>query len=205
VTRPKARPHHWEFTSRFRRGAFGWKSQPAIQRVRQAVSEIKKVARRDPVLAAEGAVLFLERVSAALEQVGSSSGAISTAVNHAIEGLVAIIAKAPVDTETREGWLERLWEAHANDEIPYIERLGDFWGELCASREIASPWADRLVRIVRWRGARTLSSAAGRRHAGPDGLDSELRAGRAGHQTGRAGGTGCARRRSPSHVSEESR
>jgi hypothetical protein len=79
--------------------------------------------------------------------VDSSSGAISTAVNHAIEGLVAIIDKAPVDTETREGWLERLWEAHANDEIPYIERLGDFWGELCASRD-ASPWADRLVRIV---------------------------------------------------------
>ncbi len=70
------------------------------------MSEIKKVARRDPVLAAEGAVLFLERVSAALEQVDSSSGAISTVVNHAIEGLVAIIAKAPVDTETREGWLE---------------------------------------------------------------------------------------------------
>ena len=59
---------HWEFTRRFRRGAFGWKSQPAIERVRQAVSEIKTVARRDAVLAAEGAVLFLERVSPALEQ-----------------------------------------------------------------------------------------------------------------------------------------
>jgi tetratricopeptide (TPR) repeat protein len=145
---PKARAHHWEFTSRFRRGAFGWKSQPAIQRVKEAVSEIKKVARRDPVLAAEGAVMFLERVSPALEGVDSSSGAIGTAVNHAIEGLVAIIAKAPADAKTREGWLERLWEAHANDAIPYIERLGDFWGELCASREIASAWADRLVRIV---------------------------------------------------------
>ncbi len=145
---PKARAHHWEFTSRFRRGAFGWKSQPAIQRVKEAVSEIKKVARRDPVLAAAGAVMFLERVSPALEGVDSSSGAIGTAVNHAIEELVAIIAKAPADAKTREGWLERLWEAHANDEIPYIERLGDFWGELCASREIVSAWADRLIRIV---------------------------------------------------------
>jgi tetratricopeptide (TPR) repeat protein len=143
---PKA--HHWEFTRRFRRGGFGWKSQPAILRVRQAVSEIKKVARRDPVLGAEGAVLFLERVSAALERVDSSSGAIGTAVNHAIEELVTIIARAPADAEARESWLERLWEAHANDEIPYIERLGDFWGEICASREIASAWADRLVRIV---------------------------------------------------------
>ncbi len=140
--------HHWEFTSRFRRSAFGWKSQPAIQRVKQAVSEIKRAARRDSILAAEGAVLFLERVSPALEHVDSSSGAIGTTVNHAIEELVAIIARAPADAKTREGWLERLWDAHANDEIPYIERLGDFWGELCGSREIASAWADRLVRIV---------------------------------------------------------
>jgi hypothetical protein len=145
---PGAEAHRWEFTSRFRRGAFGWKSQPAIQRVRQAVAEIKKVARRDPVLAAEGAVRFLERVSPALEHVDSSSGAIGTAVNHAIEELVAVIARAPVTAPTRERWLERLWEAHARDEIPYIERLGDFWGELCVSPEIASAWADRLVGIV---------------------------------------------------------
>lgn len=145
---PKAKAHRWEFGRRFRRGGFGWKSQPAILRVRQAVSEIKKVARRGPVLGAEGAVLFLERVSPALEHVDSSSGAIGTAVNHAIEALVAIIAGAPVDARTREGWLDRLWEAHANDDIPYIERLGDFWGELCASREIATAWADRLVPVV---------------------------------------------------------
>ncbi len=144
----KARPARWEFTRRFRRGAFGWKSQPAIQRVREAVSEIKTVARHDPALAAEGAVLFLERVSPALEHVDSSSGAIGTAVNHAIEEVVAIIARAPADAKTRAGWLERLWEAHASDAIPYIERLGDFWGELCVSPEIASVWADRLVGIV---------------------------------------------------------
>jgi tetratricopeptide (TPR) repeat protein len=146
---PRARPARWEFTRRFRRGAFGWKSQPAIQRVRQAVSEIRAVARHDPAQAAEGAVLFLERVSPALEHVDSSSGAIGTAVNHAIEELVAIIASAPVNTSTRGDWLERLWEAHAADAIPYIERLGDFWGELCASPEIASAWADRLVGIVK--------------------------------------------------------
>ncbi|MBI3106109.1 MAG: hypothetical protein HYY95_11145, partial [Candidatus Rokubacteria bacterium] len=145
---PKAEAHRWEFVRRFRRGAFGWKSQPAMLRVRQAVSEIKKGARRDPFLGAEGAVLFLERVSAALEHVDSSSGAIGTAVNHAVEELAAIIAGAPADARTRGGWLERLWEAHANDAIPYIERLGDFWGEICASREIASAWADRLVPVV---------------------------------------------------------
>jgi tetratricopeptide (TPR) repeat protein len=146
---PRARPARWEFTQRFRRGAFGWKSQLAIRRVRQAVSEIKTVGRHDPALAAEGAVLFLERVSPALEHVDSSSGAIGTAVNHAVEELVAIIGGAPVSASAREGWLERLWEAHAADAIPYIERLGDFWGDLCASPEIASAWADRLVGIVK--------------------------------------------------------
>jgi hypothetical protein len=144
----KARTVSWEFTRRFRRGAFGWKSPPAIQRVRQAVSEIKKVARRDPVLGAEGAVLFLERVSPALQHVDGSSGAIGTAVNHAVEELVAIIARAPASAKEREGWLEHLWDAHANDEIPYIERLGDFWGDLCVSPETASAWADRLVPTV---------------------------------------------------------
>jgi hypothetical protein len=32
-----------------------------------------------------------------------------------------------------------------NDQIPYIESLGDHWGELCSTKEIASEWADRLV------------------------------------------------------------
>jgi len=77
-----AAPYKWEFKARFRRHAFGWRSQSAIQRVKQAVAEIKKVARKDPMLAAEGAVSFIERLSPALELVDSSSGAIGTAVNH---------------------------------------------------------------------------------------------------------------------------
>lgn len=140
--------HKWAFAPRFRRHAFGWRSQPALQRVREAVAEIHKVAKKDPTLAAAGAVLFLERVSPALEQVDSSSGAIGTAVNHAIETCARIIAEAPVDDETRDRWLERLWEAHQNDEIPYIDRLADYWGELCASRDRASAWANRLIGTI---------------------------------------------------------
>ncbi len=141
--------HRWAFKARFRRHSFGWKSQPAVKRVKEAVSEIRKVARKDPVLGAEGAVLFLERVSAALEPVDSSSGAIGTAVNHAVEQLAAIIAAAPVDEAIREGWLERLWDAHAADAIPYIETLVEYWGDLCASRAVASAWADRLMVATR--------------------------------------------------------
>ena len=148
-SRKSAVQHRWQFRARFRRNAFGWKSRPAIQRVREAVSEIKRVARAQPVLAAEGAVLFLERVSPALEHVDSSSGAIGSAVNNAIAALVPIIVAAPVPAGTREAWLERLWAAHEADAIPYIEVLTDYWGELCASKEFASIWADRLTEITR--------------------------------------------------------
>ena len=146
MTSPTA--HKWTFAPRFRRHAFGWRSQPAVQRVREALAEIQKVAKKDPALAAAGAVLFLEKVSPALEQVDSSSGAIGTAVNHAIETCARIIAEAPVDAETRDRWIERLWEAHQSDEIPYIERLADYWGELCASRDRASAWANWLIGAV---------------------------------------------------------
>jgi hypothetical protein len=141
--------YKWEFKARFRRNAFGWRSQPAADRVKEAVNEIRQVSRRDPVLAAEGAVSFLERISPALEQVDGSSGAIGTAVNNAVRALVPIIADASCEPKVREIWLERLWTAHEADAMPYIEILVDYWGELCASKEAASAWADRLVSTTR--------------------------------------------------------
>jgi hypothetical protein len=141
--------HRWEFKARFRRHAFGWRSQPAVQRIKQAVSEIKRVARRDPLLAADGAVTLLERLSPALEHVDGSSGAIGSAVNRAIVELVPLIGGAPADAAQRAGWLERLWAAHDADQIPYIEQLGEFWGELCGSKEVASGWADCLLEVTR--------------------------------------------------------
>ncbi|MEE9392505.1 MAG: hypothetical protein V3W41_08365 [Planctomycetota bacterium] len=135
--------HKWEFSPRFRKGAYGWKSRPAMIRIREAVSEIKKVARRDPILGGEGAVLFLEKVSPAIEAVDSSSGSIGTAVSKAVVALSQIIAKAPADEKTRRQWLERLYEAHQQDRIPYIESLDEHWGDLCADRKTASDWADQ--------------------------------------------------------------
>ena len=69
----------WQFASRFKRNAFGWRSDAPIQRIKGALSEITKAARIDRVLAGEGAVLFLERASPALQQVDGSSGAIGSA------------------------------------------------------------------------------------------------------------------------------
>lgn len=141
--------YKWQFKARFRKGAFEWKSGPAITRVKEALSEIKKVARKDPLLGAEGAVVFLKKLSPALEHVDSSSGAIGTAVNNAIDALAPIIANAPADEKTRDTWLERLFDAHEADKIPYIELLTDYWGELYASKETASAWADRLLWVTK--------------------------------------------------------
>jgi hypothetical protein len=141
--------HRWTFGPRFRRHAFGWRSQPAITRIREAVTEIKKIARTNPSLGAEGAVLLIEKLSPALEQVDSSSGSIGAAVNHALEALAPIIGSALVEEETRSKWLDRLWTAIQDDDIPYIENLGEFWGDLCSTPECASYWADTLIGTVR--------------------------------------------------------
>ncbi len=135
----------WEFSARFRARAFGGRSSRlACQRVKEAVSEISTVARKDPMLGAEGAIRFIEKLSPAIEEVDSSSGALGTAVNRALDALIPLIVEAPADPATRDAWLERLWDAFMADEIPYIEALEDRWGELCASPEVASRWADEL-------------------------------------------------------------
>jgi len=145
----KKTDHKWAFAPRFRRHAFGWRSQTPIKRIKEAVSEIRKAARKEPVVAAEGAVLFLEKVSAAIEQVDSSSGAIGTAVNNAIVELAAIIGKAPADDILREKWLNRLWQAIEDDDMPYLELLADYWGEMCATERHASRWADEFIDTLR--------------------------------------------------------
>jgi hypothetical protein len=139
-----ATSYKWQFAPRFRRRAFGWKSDTPIQRVKEAITEIKSVAKKEPVLAAEGAVLFLKKLAPAIEQVDSSSGGIGSAVNRAIETLVPFIVKAEVSHAVRQKWLEHLWDAIQDDDMPYLEYLGEFWGELCATPAIASYWADYL-------------------------------------------------------------
>lgn len=45
----------------------------------------------------------------------------------------------------RQKWLERLWQAINEGQMPYIEYLQDFWGELCQTSELASYWADNFI------------------------------------------------------------
>lgn len=143
-----ATTYKWQFAPRFRRNAFGWKSTTPILRIKEALTEIKAIAKKEPVLAAEGAVLFLEKLAPAIEQVDSSSGGIGSAVNRAIETLVPIIMKADVSRVVREKWLDRLFDALQEDAMPYLEYLEEFWGELCVTPETAAKWADDLSPMV---------------------------------------------------------
>jgi len=150
VTTKKPAAQKWQFPSRIRPNTFTWRSSPtAAARIKDAVAEIKSVSRKDPTTAAEGAVRLIERLSPALEHVDSSSGALGSAVNRAIEALVPIISAAEVPVPVRQKWLERLYEAHAADQMPYIEILADYWGELCVTPELASAWADQMIDITR--------------------------------------------------------
>ena len=119
----------WSFPSRLRSSSFGpYSSKLACQRLREAVSEIKKAARKDPVLGVEGAVGLMERIWPALQGIDSSSGALGAAVNNALEALIPIVARAPADADTRAKWLSRLWEAHQEDGVDYLWLVGDHWG-----------------------------------------------------------------------------
>ncbi len=148
MTKPKK--HRWTFPARFRSGVYSWKaSRLACQRLREAVSEIRKVAKKDPALGAKGAVLLMEKIWPALAHVDSSSGALGSVVNKALDALIPIIINAPADDKTRNQWLDRLWQAMADDGVDYLGPVGDRWGEICGSVEIAGQWADDLVSTLR--------------------------------------------------------
>jgi len=142
----KSPKHKWIFLARFRAGVYSWKSSRlACQRLREAVVEIKKVAKKEPLLAAEGAVRLMEKLWPALEHVDSSSGALGSAVNKTLDDLIPLIIIAPVEAKTRNKWLKRLWQAMADDGVDYLGPVGDRWGELCGSMETANQWAEELM------------------------------------------------------------
>ena len=150
----------WEFQARFRRHAFGWRSQPAILRVKQAVSEITRAERRDPVLAAEGAVLLLERISPALENVDSSSGGIGIAVNNAIARLVPIIADAPAGITPREQWLERCGRPISPTRFRTLNSLVITGANCAAQKKLPRPGPTGWSASPEWRSDPTGACAA---------------------------------------------
>ncbi|MFP5233388.1 MAG: hypothetical protein ACLGQX_12285 [Acidobacteriota bacterium] len=142
--------HKSTFNASFRSNAFGWRgSQLACQRLKGAVTEIRKAAKTDPVAAADSAVWLMERIWPAFQRIDTSSGALGAAVCWALEQLAPLVIAAPADRNTRDAWLDRLREAIEVDGVEYLSPVGDHWGELCGSAEVASLWADRFLSRVR--------------------------------------------------------
>ena len=113
--------------------------------MKEAVAEIKKFAKADPVTAANGAVILMEKIWPALEQVDSSSGALGGSVGWTLAELLPIVVEAPADRKTRDEWLDRLYQAILEDGVDYLWLVQERWGELCGSVEVASHWADEFL------------------------------------------------------------
>jgi len=142
--------HKWNFKARFRSGVYGWKGTSlAAKRMKEAVSEIKKVARTDSALAGEGAVELMCRLYPAFEHIGSSSGSLGTALNNTVAALVPILITADWDMNTRGKLLENLYEAVCSDGWSILSQVEDRWGEICVYPELAHLWADRLIPFLR--------------------------------------------------------
>lgn len=142
--------HKWTFPARFRARAFSWHASTlASKRLREAVSEIRKVAKTDSVLGAEGAIRLMEKLWPALEHVDTSSGALGNAVGKVLDALIPLIVDAPADDRTRGKWLERLWLAIEEDGVEYLGPVGDRWGEICGSEALVNRWAEELCPTLR--------------------------------------------------------
>ena len=129
----------WEFRSRLRSGAFGWRgSHLACQRLKEAAAEIKSVARTDALTAGDGVVTLMERIWPAFQNIDTSSGALGGAVYWAQQDLLPIAIAAPADRRMRDKWLERLWQAVEDDGVDYLSVVQDRWGELCVPVRFAS-------------------------------------------------------------------
>jgi hypothetical protein len=145
-----AKSHKWTFKSRFRANAYSWNGTSlASKRLKEAVSEIKKVAKSDSVLAAEGTVGLMERIWPALEHIDSSSGALGNAVNRTLHTLIPVLIGASADKKTRRKWTDRLYQAVCDDGVEYLAPVEEHWGEICGFPELANEWADRMALLVR--------------------------------------------------------
>ena len=140
----------WEFKSKFRANAYGWRgSSLAVTRLKEAVAEIRSVAKSDPVLAGDGVVSLAERIWPSFQGIDSSSGALGSAVFRTLNELIPILIAAPADHATRGKWLAPLFEAIQNDGVDYLSPLEERWGEIAQYPGLMDEYADLMIGMVR--------------------------------------------------------
>ena len=161
---PMASDRKWQFKTKFRANAFGWRgSNLAIGRLKEAATEIRSAAKSDPVAAGEGVVSLMERIWPAFQGIDTSSGALGGAVFRTITELIPILTAAPADHATRSKWLERLFEAVQNDGVEYLAPLEGRWGEIAQYPDLIDEYADRMIEMVRraWADHQTFNHVIG--------------------------------------------
>ncbi|MHB0981091.1 MAG: hypothetical protein ACYC5Q_13670 [Thermoleophilia bacterium] len=130
--------HSWTFTRHFRAHAYGWKaSRLAAKRLREAVTEIRAVARKDPGLGMEGAVVLLERFVGAVCGVDDSWGILGTGFSRELGRLEPVLSALGVDADTRLSLLRRVLAAWHADEYGYLAVLPDVFPRFVAGADEA--------------------------------------------------------------------
>ncbi|MFY9237551.1 MAG: hypothetical protein WAO78_01485, partial [Roseovarius sp.] len=141
--------HKWAFKPGMRAGAYSWKSSSkAIERLKSASSEIRAVARVDPLTAAEGVIALAQRIWPAFEHTDTSSGALGNAVRRTLEELLPVLIEAPADEKTRAKWLEQLREAIEDDGVDYLAPIADCFGQIAAYPSLMNLHADRDLDMI---------------------------------------------------------
>jgi hypothetical protein len=137
--------HKWEFAKYFRADAYGWKGTAiASKRIKEALAEIKKHHKNEPITACEGIVIFFEKLVPSIAQIDSSSGSLGNATDNAVEILTQIFGKTEIDFNTREQWLERIYDAYTEDGYGYLDNLGHRFGIFCREKKLAESWALKI-------------------------------------------------------------
>lgn len=141
--------HKWAFKPGMRAGAYSWKSSAkAIDRLKLASSEIRTIARVDPVMAAEGVIALAQRIWPAFEHIDTSSGALGNAVRRTLEELLPVLIEAPADEKTRAKWLEQLREAIEDDGVDYLAPIANCFGQIAVFPALMNLHADRDIDMI---------------------------------------------------------
>ena len=159
-----AASYKWQFKTKFRANAYGWRgSKLAITRLKEAVKEIRTVAKADPVAAGDGCVALMERLWPTFQHIDTSSGALGTAVHNTLEAVIPLLIAAPVDKDTKATWLERLFVAVQEDGVDYLDPVAERWGVIARDPDLVNHYADMLLGRMReaWADRQSYNHVAG--------------------------------------------
>jgi hypothetical protein len=140
----------WQFKTKFRAKAFGWRgSRLAISRLKEAVSEIKAVAKSDPVAAGDGAVSLMERIWPAFQDIDTSSGALGTAVARTLAELIPDPHRRYGRSFDKKQVAQAIVEAVHDDGVQYLSPVENRFGEIARYPDLTNAFADELLPLLR--------------------------------------------------------